>query len=195
MNATKSEEFSTPEKAAAVGTLYVKELFPVATPESDMAAKLRLELMTEIAAEVGPENFLRAVRKAISLSRSRYDCTIRKIRECAGLPVEPESPAAVAWSLVTRVFEDHCRLSWNGTYCLEEKVVIAKDGIKVTEVPEVPEAAMRVIRGLGGWGALADRSAWSYRFRDFKELYQHEAGPRPGRGGELALISNGRNEK
>lgn len=189
MNATKSEEFSTPEKAAAVGTLYVKELFPVATPESDMAAKLRLELMTEIAAEVGPENFLRAVRKAISLSRSRYDCTIRRIRECAGLSVEPESPAAAAWSLVTRVFDDHCRLGWDGNYHLEKKVVLVNDRAKVMEVPEVSEAAMRAIRGLGGWGALADRSAWSYRYRDFKELYTSEAGPRPERGGELAGIA------
>ena len=125
------------ERVAAVGLAMVREFFPTNQPESDAAARLRIELLAEVVAVVGPDRFRQAVRDAIAVSRSRWDCSVVRIREMAGLRYEPpQSRVAAAKALV-----------W------------------------------RAVQGMGGWSALADISNWSFRFKDFKELYC-ESSPR-----------------
>ena len=120
---------------------------------------------------------MQAVKAAIAVSKSRWDCSVSRIREMAGLRYEPpQSRMAAAWDMLTQVFLDHCRMDGNGSYRLEEKIVL-RDGVaEVTPVPEVPPAVMRAVRALGGWNGLAEAwpKQWSYKLRDFKELYSED---------------------
>jgi hypothetical protein len=175
---------SLTERIAATGLQIIREFFPTNQPESDAAARLRIELLAEVVAAVGSERFLRAVRDAIAVSRSRWDCSVAKIREMAGLRYEPpQSRVAAAWDFATQTFLNHARLDPEGRYRLEEKVVL-RDGVaEVTPIPLVPPAVLRAVQALGGWSALADTSNWSYRFKDFRELYTENPNPhidRPG---------------
>jgi hypothetical protein len=162
-----------------MGIAMTREMFPTNQPESDAAARLRIELLAEVVAIVGSERFLRAVKDAIAVSRSRWDCSVSRIREMAGLRYEPpQSRVAAAWNFATQTFLNHARLDPEGRYRLEEKVVL-RDGVaEVTPIPEVPQAVWRAVQALGGWSALADTSNWSYRFKDFKELYRDDFSPR-----------------
>ena len=148
--------FSDVAKTAAIGLTAIREMLPSNQPESDAATKLRLELLGEIVAAVGPERFIRAVKDAIKVSRSRWDCSIARVRECAGMRYEPpQSRVAAAWDLVTSLFLNHCRMDAEGRYRLEEKVVL-KDGVaEVTPVPDVPPTVLRAVQALGGWSGLA----------------------------------------
>lgn len=181
-NAINSPAYSKDElKLAAVAVALINETFPVQQKVSDEAAQLRLELMAEIAAEVGEQRFVQAVRNAIKISHRRWDVSIARIREMAGLRFMPEpSPAAQAWELITRVFIDHCRSDADGNYRLEEKVTIVDGKACVTPVPEIPPAAKRAIQCLGGWAALAESwpEFWQAKLKDFRELY-HEADVSP----------------
>lgn len=172
-------------KLAAVGLTLIREMFPMQQAESDDAAKLRLELMAEIAAEVGEQRFVQAVRNAIKISHRRWDVSIARIRETAGLRFVPEpSPAAQAWELITRVFIDHCRVDADGNYRLEEKVTIVDGKARVTPVPEIPPAVKRAIQCLGGWAALAESwpEFWQAKLKDFRELYREaDVSPRMDR--------------
>jgi len=172
------------ERMAAVGLAMVREFFPTNQPESDAAARLRIELLAEVVAAVGSERFLRAVRDAIAVSRSRWDCSVARIREMAGLRYEPpQSRVAVAWDFATQTFLNHARLDPEGRYRLEEKVVL-RDGVaEVTPIPLVPPAVLRAVQALGGWSALADTSNWSFRYKDFRELYRDDSNPRMDRTG------------
>ena len=168
-------------KLAAVALTLIREVFPSAQPESDEAAKLRLELLAEIADAVGEYRFVKAVRSAIKVSHKRWDCSIARIREFAGLRFVPEpSPAAKAWELITQVFIDHCRSDADGNYHLEEKVTIVDGKAKVTPVPEIPPAAKRAIQCLGGWAALAEAfpEYWGQRWNQFKEFFDGDSSPR-----------------
>jgi len=166
------------ERVAAVGLAAIREMFPTTQPESDAAARLRIELLAEVVAIVGPERYRQAVRDAIAVSRSRWDCSVARIREMAGLRYEPpQSRVAAAWNFATQTFLNHARLDPEGRYRLEEKVVL-RDGVaEVTPIPDVPLAVWRAVQGMGGWSALADTSNWSFRFKDFKDLYC-ESSPR-----------------
>jgi len=166
------------ERVAAVGLAAIREMFPTNQPESDAAARLRIELLAEIVALVGPDRYQRAVRDAIAVSRSRWDCSVARIREMAGLRYEPpQSRVAAAWDFTCQTFLNHARLDPEGRYRLEEKVVL-RDGVaEVTPIPDVPLAVWRAVQAMGGWSALADPSNWSFRFKDFKELYC-ESNPR-----------------
>ena len=172
------------ERVAAAGLVAIREMFPTNQPESDAAARLRIELLAEIVALVGPDRYQRAVRDAIAVSRSRWDCSVARIREMAGLRYEPpQSRVAAAWNFATQTFLNHARLDPEGRYRLEEKVVL-RDGVaEVTPIPLVPPAVWRAVQALGGWSALADTSNWSYRFKDFKELYRDDLSPRIDRPG------------
>lgn len=158
-------------KAAAAVAL-IREMFPIQghLQESDVAARLRVDLMAEILIVVGEEKFMEGVRRAISLSKSRYDCSIRKIRDCCGLS-DPLNAAAKAWTLVVFVFEHHCRIDHNGNYRLEDAIINRGGLIQRMPAPEIPPAAMAAVRALGGWAALDDRSLWGIKYRDFCSLY------------------------
>jgi len=175
---------SLTERIAATGLQIIREFFPTNQPESDAAARLRIELLAEVVAAVGSERFLRAVRDAIAVSRSRWDCSVARIREMAGLRYEPpQSRVAVAWDFATQTFLNHARLDPEGRYRLEEKVVL-RDGVaEVTPIPLVPPAVLRAVQALGGWSALADTSNWSFRYKDFRELYRDDSNPRMDRTG------------
>jgi hypothetical protein len=169
-------------RLAAVGLSLIREIFPMQQADSDEAAKLRLELMAELASEVGEQRFVKAVRDTIKVSHRRWDASVARIREMAGLRYTPDpSPAAKAWALVTQVFIDHCRTDENGNYRLEEKIVNFDGVARVFAVPELSPAIKRAIRSLGGWAAIAE--AWpefhGAKYRDFKELFsEDEPGPR-----------------
>ena len=165
-------------RLAAVGLTLIREMFPSNQPESDEAAKLRLELMAEIAEQVGEQRFVQAVRGAIKVSHRRWDVSVARVREMAGLRWTPEpSPAAQAWELVTRVFIDHCRTDSNGNYHLEEKVTLVDGKAKVMPVPEIPQAVKRAIQCLGGWAALAEAfpEFWGQRWKQFEQFYSEDA--------------------
>jgi hypothetical protein len=53
----------------------------------------------------------------------------------------------------------------------------------VTPIPLVPPAVLRAVQALGGWSALADTSNWSFRYKDFRELYRDDSNPRMDRTG------------
>ena len=183
MNGTNSNGYSSDAmRLAAVGLSLIREIFPMQQADSDEAAKLRLELMAELASEVGEQRFVKAVRDTIKVSHRRWDASVARIREMAGLRYTPDpSPAAKAWALVTQVFIDHCRTDENGNYRLEEKIVNFDGVARVFAVPELSPAIKRAIRSLGGWAAIAE--AWpefhGAKYRDFKELFsEDEPGPR-----------------
>lgn len=162
---------------AAAAWQLVREMFPQQNNESDASVRVRLELLGKVIAEVGEKKFIQAVKQAISISKFRYDVTVQRIRECAGLYyLPPLSPYAEAWRIATRIFLDHCRADSNGNYVLEPKYTRSGDKVVIIPVPPVPEAILRTIQALGGWESLADRSAWSYRYRDFRELYCETTG-------------------
>ena len=125
--------------------------------------------------EVGEAQFIAAVKFALKISRNRYDCTVARIRECAGLPwTPPLSPAAAAWAFATKVFTEHARTNAEGQYVLEPRYVKRDDKTFVTPPPAIPAPVKRAIDALGGWGALADRSVWGYRYKDFRDLYAED---------------------
>lgn len=153
-------------------------MFPLAPnqhAESDLALKTRLKLLAEVVAEVGPERFLRAVEKAIAVSPNRFQVSVARIREMAGLfYTPPRHPAVVAWEQIVQIFLDHCRTDANGNYQLEDKVRIVDGTAVVTRPPEIPDASMKALRSIGGWAALAE--AWpeyaGAKFKDFREFYE-----------------------
>jgi hypothetical protein len=172
-------------KLAAVGIALIKESFPTNQAESEQAAELRLELLAELAEQVGEQRFVRAIRDTIKVSHRRWDCSVARVREMAGLRyVPPPSLAAQAWEMVTQVFIDHCRTDANGNYRLEDKIVNVNGAARVFHVPEIPLAIKRAIRSLGGWAAIAE--AWpeyiGAKYRDFKELYHEDDSPRVDSG-------------
>lgn len=159
---------------AALGVIAIKEMFPTQQPESDAAAKLRLELMGEIVEAVGPDAFVSAVRKAISISKSRWDCSVARVRECAGLSnAPPLAPAIKAWNLVTEVVRHHVRPGSEGGYVLEPYVYRREGEVHTLSVPTIPEPVLTAVRCLGGWGSLwsTDPAYWPQRMRDFCAVY------------------------
>ena len=138
---------------------------------------MRLELLAELAQEIGEQRFVRAVRDTIKVSHRRWDCSIARVREMAGLKwTTPISAASEAWTLATQVFIDYARIDAEGAYRLEPKYVRRDGKVFVTQAPEVSSAILRAIQSMGGWGCLSDRSNWSYRYKDFKEIFV-EDGP------------------
>ena len=172
MNAIKLTESSTAEEVASMGLTAVREIFPIKDQESTLAVRLRIEMLTDIVNEVGPEKFLAAIKKAITMSSHRYDCSIRKIRECAGL--KEKNPAIEAWKFVTEVMQKHLRPAPEGHYHLEPWVR-NEDGKFVTDpVPVIPESVKDAVRAIGGWQALALTSPeyLHQRMKDFINLFE-----------------------
>jgi hypothetical protein len=168
-------------KLATVASALIDETFPTQQKISDEAAKLRLELLAEVAEEVGEQRFVQAVRNAIKVSHRRWDVSVARIREFAGLRFSPEpSPAAKAWTLLIQVFLDHCRTDPDGNYRLEPKSKIVDGKEHVTPVPEISPAIRRALQSLGGWAAIAE--SWpeyiGAKFNQFKELYSEDSSPR-----------------
>jgi hypothetical protein len=160
---------------AAVGWQLCREVLPAQQQESDLALKMRLKLLGQLVEEVGEARFMQAIEKAISISHARWQVTVARIRECAGLCyTPPRSPAAVAWEFLIQVFLDHVRIDGKGNYVLEEKVRNVDDKAVVTPVPVVPAASLRALRSLGGWAAIAE--AWptyiTAKWRDFRDFYE-----------------------
>jgi hypothetical protein len=178
-SANKLSEFSKPEEIASVGLQCVREIFPARETESDLAVRLRIEMLTDIVVEVGAERFLAAVKKAITISNNRFDCTIKKIREAAGLRYAPDpSPAHKAWQLVVEVVQKHVRRGPEGSFRLEPYYAI--DGqyedpaaASIYPVPLIPEPTLRAVRCIGGWGALAvcPPEFWHQKLKDFVSVY------------------------
>lgn len=175
----KSSESVSAEEArrvAGLGLLALREMFPTRDMESDLAAKLRLEMMTDIVVEVGYDRFMAAVKKAISISRNRFDCSIFRIRECAGLQYQPPpSPAHRAWSQVRQYVTRHVRRHPEGGWQIEDFVYLGEgDKACVIKAPELPEATKRAVQTIGGWGALATTpdEFWSKRMADFIAVYE-----------------------
>lgn len=165
----------------------IREAFPLAPtqkPESDLATRLRLKGLREIVEQVGEARFFRAVEQAVFNSRHRFDCSIMKVREYAGLATAPRPPAVVAWEQIIQVFLDHVRTNGIGNYVLEAKTK-KQDGVFVEiQPPALPEASLRALRSIGGWAALAE--AWpeyvTAKWRDFRDFYEPEAQSAQGRG-------------
>ena len=142
-----------------------------------MPPNLRLEMLTDIVNEVGAERFLAAVKKAIAMTNNRYDCTIRKIRTCAGpRDVQPTAPAYKAWQTVTEIVQKHVRRAPEGHWRLETCYVCCDAETSVTPVPVIPEPILRAVRCIGGWGAIATCPAefWHQRMKDFVSVYEEE---------------------
>jgi hypothetical protein len=168
------------EDAAKVAWQAAREIFPSQNKESEFSLRLRIKLMAQICEEIGPDRFMEAVEKAISVSFGRYAVSPAKIRECAGLKwTPPPSAAATAWQFVTDFYLNHVRPDPKGTgnYVFEEKIVNFGGVARVFPVPEIPPAVSRAIRAIGGWAAIAE--AWpefiGQRYGQFKEFY-HEDG-------------------
>jgi hypothetical protein len=183
---------SNSEKIAAASWQAVRELFPVANTESDYSVRLRLKLMAQIVEEVGQDRFMLAIEKAISISQRRYDVSIQRIRECAGLRyTPPPTPVSLAWEFVTRVFVDHIRTDENGNYRLEDKFFMQDGLVHTIPAPEIPPAIKRAIQCLGGWAAIAE--AWpeyiGQKYGQFKEFYREDdTSPRVDQGTGLKPI-------
>jgi hypothetical protein len=179
-------------RLAAVGLALIREIFPSQQPESDEATKLRLELMAELAEEIGEARFVRAVRDTIKISHRRWDCSVARVREMAGLRHAPApTAAAIAWEWVMRVYLDHCRVDGNGTYQLEDKVTVFDGVANITPAPKVPSAIQRALRSMGGWAAIAEAypEYIGAKYRDFKELYREDEAPaRIGGSAELERV-------
>lgn len=157
-----------------MGISAIREFFPTNQPESDAAAKLRLELMGDIVKTVGPELFEIAVKTAISISKSRWDCSVARVRECAGLSNKPTpAPAMKAWSLVTELVQRHVRPGMEGGYRLEPYTYRKGEEVLEIPVPIIPEPVLAAVRCLGGWGALwvTEPAYWPQRMRDFCGAY------------------------
>lgn len=184
LNAIRSADLSCDGKVAAVGLTLIREFFPIQQSESDLATRVRLELLAEIVAEVGEAKFIAAVKQTLKISRNRYECTVLRIRECCGLPwTPPLSPASAAWAFATKVFTEHARTNAEGQYVLEPRYTRSEGKVTITPPPHIPASVKRAIDAMGGWGALADRSVWGYRMRDFRDLYaEGDAQPAQGRG-------------
>jgi hypothetical protein len=174
-NAALIHANAEPEKIAALGWQAVRELFPVREAESDLALKLRLEMLSDIVREAGAERFMAAIKLAVTQSRNRHDVSIFRIRECAGLRYVPEpAPAYKAWQFVTQVKDRHVRRDPEGFYRLEPWYTSnGTDVATVTEVPAIPEPIKRAVQALGGWAALATCPAefWHQRMKDFISVY------------------------
>lgn len=189
-NIKKSLSSANPEKIAAIGLTMIREMFvTVANNDSDIAVKLRLELMANIVREIGPERFVEAVKQAISISASRYECSIKRIRECAGLKTTPEpNPAMRAWLLVIEVLHRHVRPGPDGGYRLEASVIFQGGEYVTIPVPTIPEPVSRAVRAIGGWGALVETEPAyiAQRMRDFCAVYSE---------GSLSIDRQGKLEK
>lgn len=175
MSAIKLDGCSTPEQIASLGLTAIREIFPTRETESELAVRLRIEMLSDIVREVGPERFMAAVKKAITMSHNRFDCTIRRIRECAGVAVVAEpAPAYKAWQFVTEIVHRHVR-RWENGWRLEPWYTSnGTDVATVTEVPPIPEPIKRAVQAIGGWGMLAacDPQYWPQRMKDFVNLYE-----------------------
>lgn len=155
-------------------------MWPVRDPETDLALKIRIELLAEVVSLVGTERFMEAVKQAIRISHSRYDCSVRKIRECAGLRWQQEPlPAMRAWEFVTQVVARHVRPAPAGGYHLEPWYHLAGEGVTIVEVPLIPDSIQRAVNSIGGWAALAqtDAAYWGQRLRDFRDVYSEDPNP------------------
>lgn len=167
----------SPRELAGVAWTAVREIFPSTLAESDEALNLRLDLLAEIAVECAPGQFMQAVRKAISLSRSRFDVSVAKVRQCAGLPADlPQSPATRAWLFVVEVLDRHVRLAPEGGWQLEPFCRNIDGKYEMVPVPAIPGAILKAVRALGGWGALKETEPqyFGQRMRDFEGLYREE---------------------
>ena len=172
----KSVEYSEAalEDCAAIGWQLARELL-AGPQESDEAVRARIEFLKEIIVEVGPRQFLAAVKQAIRISQYRNEVTIKRIRECAGLDVSPpKSSAAKTWELVTEIVTHHIERDENGNAVLSEHIVMRPEGVVLVPVPNIPESLARAVRDMGGWGALADSYPqwWAQRFNMFREVYR-----------------------
>jgi hypothetical protein len=183
---------ANPEKVAAMGLTLVREFFPTTqNNDSDIAVKLRLELMANIVKEIGPERFIEAVKQAISISASRYECSIKRIRECAGLKTTPEpNPAMRAWLLVVEVLHRHVRPGPDGGYRLEASVIFQGGEYVTIPVPTIPEPVSRAVRAIGGWGALVETEPAyiAQRMRDFCAVYSENDSLSIDRQGKLEKV-------
>jgi|SRR5579863_4578642 len=179
-----------PERVAAIAYSLIREVFPTAqNNDSDVAVKLRLELLADIVREIGPEHFMAAIKQAVSISANRYECSIKRVRECAGLKTTPEpNPAMRAWLLVIDVVHRHVRPGPDGGYRLESSVIFQGGEYITIPVPTIPEPVSRAVRAIGGWGALVETEPAyiAQRMRDFCAVYSE---------GSLSIDRQGKLEK
>lgn len=169
------------EQVAATGYQLLREFFPSQQQESDAVTKLRIELLADVVAAVGPERFTAAVKQALSISKSRWDCSVARIRECAGLRyTPPPSPAHDAWAWLTEFIQRHVRLSGEDGVRFEPYVyLVAEATAAEIPVPKIPPPIERAVRNLGGWAALlrSDPAYWTARMRDFCAVYAADGSP------------------
>jgi hypothetical protein len=177
-SAIKSNVSSSSTKVAIAGWQLVREMFPITNHnESDASLKLRAELFGRIVEEVGEERFIEALKQAISVSQRRYDVTVARVREFAGLKyIQPISATAEAWRFVTQIFLDHVRMDGNGNYMLEPKVINHAGHCHLIAPPKIPKAVKNAVVAIGGWAALADSypNYWAVRYKEFKEIYKED---------------------
>ena len=173
---------SSNEQIAATAYQMVREFFPSQVQESDAATKLRIELLADVVREVGAERFTAAVKQALSVSRSRWDCSVSRIRECAGLKYTPAPSAAHdAWIWLTEFIRRHVRLSGEDGVRFEPYVYMVATGTAAEiPIPTIPPPIERAVRGLGGWSSLlrSDPAYWTARMRDFCAVYVEQGSPR-----------------
>lgn len=172
---TSSAGLTKSEQIAGSAWQICREFFPVGPQESDAALKLRLELLAEIVDAVGPEKFNEAVMQALRISRSRYEVSVQRIRELAGLYAGPPmSAAARAWQQVMEIVAKHVRRDPEGNYRLEPYVRMDGGQGVMEPVPKIPANVLKAVRSLGGWAALVktDEEYLAQRYRDFREMFE-----------------------
>lgn len=163
------------EKIAIAGWQYIREQLP-GPIESDEAFRGKIRFLKEIVFEAGEERFVHAVQQVIRTSDKRSDASVKRLREFAGLDVSgPQSAAASAWDLVTRVVKSHVKRDGEGNVVLKSAIrMIGGNRGEIVPVPEISEAVTRAVQAMGGWGNLAEAypAWWGQKFVQFKEVYR-----------------------
>lgn len=146
--------------------------------QSDAAAKLTLDMMTQIAVEVGQEKFHLALLQIVNTYERRPANIVATMRKVLGLNPRLDAEAqsvAEAWELVTGVVSRHVKFDVEGNAYLSNHVSRV-DGktYSSTECPDIPPSILHAVACMGGWKALhADRELWwGQRFQTFKTLWR-----------------------
>jgi hypothetical protein len=156
----------------------IKEMIPGALM-SDFAAKLMLDKLTEVAAEIGRDRFHETVMKVIEMCDRRP--TVARFRMLAGLnsrlDVQQEATAK-AWELLSHIVARHLGQDAHGNYGLKTWLEKAEGGYFIEHsVPEISVATRRAAAAMGGWAALAESypTYWNQKYQMFKDLYRPAA--------------------
>lgn len=151
----------------------IREVFPQRSDvpaETDNAVRLKVDLLAEIYVEVGADRFFRAVKDAISRSHSRYQCTVARVRECAGLSSKLRSDEDDAFHEAVSIARKFAVVDCFGKWNLQTKIILQDGVADEIPVPKVSEGMRRAVAAVGGWGGMVEPNEFVYR--NFCEAYR-----------------------